>query len=157
MTLEAFYVRHKDELTAVLTRYSGDAETAADAVQDAFLKALKNRDTLSTQEKSLWSWLYTTAKNRLTDEKRKTSRVTSYDGYDRAAPDDDPTGAIMVRDWLHKLPPHLSHVVSLRYFGGLNATEIGQMKGLPPATVRSQLRAALSLLKRYAVKSDFSY
>ncbi|MDR0325954.1 MAG: sigma-70 family RNA polymerase sigma factor [Oscillospiraceae bacterium] len=152
MTLEIFYQQHKDELIGTLARYSGDREAAADAVQDAFLKALTNKVFLSIQEKSLWSWLYTTAKNRLTDEKRKASRSVPFDdGYDEAGPAADPTDAILVRDWLHKLPSNLSHVVSLRYFGGLNATEIGRMKGLPPATVRSQLRAAISMLRKYAV------
>jgi RNA polymerase sigma-70 factor (ECF subfamily) len=153
MTLETYYVRHKDELTAVLSRYSGDEEAAADAVQDAFLKALKTNITLP--EKSLWSWLYTTAKNRLIDEKRKAARSGPVDGIDEFAVDDDPTDKIMVRQLLHKLPPHLSHVVSLRYFGGMNASEIGQMKGLPPATVRSQLRAALSMIKKSILDGGF--
>jgi len=52
--LEAFYELNKDKLSSVLARYSSDREAAADAVQDAFLKALQNRGTLSNmQEKSL--------------------------------------------------------------------------------------------------------
>jgi len=146
--LESFYVQNKDRLTAVLARYSGDEETAADAVQDAFLKALQNRDTLGAmQEKSLWSWLYTTAKNALIDEKRKTSRWEPFDGYDKAGPAENPDDMIVVRDLLHKLPSHLMHVVSLRYFGGLNATEIGRLTGTPPSTVRTQLRAAIKIMR----------
>ena len=54
MLLEAFYELNKDKLSSVLARYSSDREAAADAVQDAFLKALQNRGTLSNmQEKSL--------------------------------------------------------------------------------------------------------
>jgi len=148
--LEAFYELNKDKLTSVLARYSSDREAAADAVQDAFLKALQNRGTLSNmQEKSLWSWLYTTAKNALIDEKRKTSRNEPLGSYEKTGPAEDLTDAIVVRDTLHKLPPDLMHIVSLRYFGGLNATEIGRLKGMPPATVRSQLRAALAILKRH--------
>ncbi len=157
--LETFYEQHKDELTSVLSRYASDREAAADAVQESFLKALQNYAVLSRmQEKSLWSWLYTTAKNALIDDKRKTSRNELYDdfdSFDEADPADDPTDAIMVRELLHRLPPNLIHVVSLRYFGGLNSTEIGVMKGIPAATVRSQLRAAMGILKRYADRSDF--
>ena len=150
MLLEAFYQSNKNKLVSSLTGYSGDKEAAKDAVQDAFLKALGNRDILSGMpEKALWSWLYTTAKNALTDGKRKTSRLLPYDDYDEAAPAGDLTDTIMVRQLLHTLPEHLIHVVSLRYFGGLNSAEIGKLKGLPPATVRSQLRAAISILKKH--------
>jgi len=149
--LEIFYEQNKDRLIAVLSSYSRDNEAAADAVQDAFLKALKNRTLASAmQEKSLWSWLYTTAKNSLIDEKRKAVRNETYtDTHEEADICIDPTDAIMVKELLHKLPPHLAHVVSLKYFGGLNATEIGRMKGVPPATVRSQLRAAISVMKKH--------
>jgi len=150
LLLEAFYVQNKDKLTAVLARYSGDVESAADAVQDAFLKALQNRDSLGAlQEKSLWSWLYTTAKNSLIDDKRKTSRLVQLDEYEKIDPAADITDAIMVQELLHKLPPNLLHVVSLRYFGGLNATEIGKLLDVPPATVRSQLRAAIQAMRKY--------
>lgn len=150
MHLETFYQQHKDELVAVLARYSGDDEAAVDAVQEAFLKALKNLTNLSEmQEKSLWSWLYTTAKNVLIDEKRKTSRLEQYDIYDEVDPAGDLIDTILLKDLLHKLPTRLIHVVSLRYFGGLNATEIGALKDIPPATVRSQLRSAMSIMRRY--------
>ena len=149
MCLEAFYEQHKDELIAALTHYSRDSEAATDAVQESFLKALKNYILLSDkQEKTLWSWLYTTAKNALIDEKRKTSRVEQYDDYNEVDPAGDFEDLILVGELLHKLPQNLSQVVSLRWFGGLNATEIGEMIGIPPATVRSQIRSALSIMKK---------
>jgi len=148
--LEAFYEQNKDKLTTVLAQYSRDLEASADAVQYAFLKALENRDALSKmQEKSLWSWLYTTAKNALIDEKRKASRNQSLGDYDEVDPAGDLTDAVAIRDLLHKLPPNLMHVASLRYYGGLNATEIGRLNGVPPSTVRSQLRAAMQILRKH--------
>ena len=148
--LEAFYAQYKEKLTAVLSRFSGDKEAAEDAVQNAFLKALQHRDSFSSmQEKPLWSWLYTTAKNTLIDEKRKTARLQPIDDYDEADPAGDFADVIAVRDLLNKLPPNLMSIVSLRYYGGLNATEIGRIKGIPPATVRTQLRAAMQILKKY--------
>ena len=150
MSLEIFYEENKNRMINTLTAYSRDNEAARDAVQNAFLKAFENYDTLSLMpEKALWSWLYTTAKNSLTDEKRKTSRFMSHEMSDEADLTADPTDAILVKQLLHKLPENLLHIVSLRYFSGLNATEIGKLKGIPPATVRSQLRAGISILKKY--------
>lgn len=155
MQLETFYEQQKDMLVNALTGFSRDREASADAVQESFLKALKNRALLSTmQEKSMWAWLYTTAKNALIDEKRKTSRSDLTDGYDEAVTADDPTDAILVKELLHKLPPNLIQIVSLRYYGGLNSSEIGAMKGISPATVRSQLRAAMGILKSHVSKND---
>ena len=151
MLLEAYYEDNKDKLTSVLARYSGDYDASADAVQEAFIRALKNRALLCAMpEKSLWSWLYTAAKNALTDEKRKTSRLEQFEDRGEAGPESDPTDAILAKEMLYKLPPNLMNVVALRYYGGLNATEIGEMKGIPAATVRSQLRAALAILKKHA-------
>jgi len=151
MMLEVFYEQNKEKLVAVLSRYCGDDEAAKDAVSEAFVRALQNRKTLSCmQERSLWSWLYTTAKNALVDEKRKASRVVTYRNYDYAdgANDVDFTDAILTKQLLARLPQNLMHVVSLKYFGGLSSTEIGRIKGLPPATVRSQLRAAIKIMRK---------
>ena len=154
MLLEAFYEQHKDQLTAVLSRYSGDREASADAVQESFLKALNNRAALSEMpEKQLWSWLYSTAKNALIDEKRKGKRTDLNEIDDAAIAFDDPTDAILARQLLYKLPANLMQVVSLKYFGGLSSSEIGAMKGIPPATVRSQLRSAMTMMKKLATQN----
>ncbi len=41
----------------------------------------------------------------------------------------------------------LRQIVQLRYFAGLDATEIGAVLHLPPATIRTRLRRALTLLR----------
>ena len=98
MRLEVFYAQHKDELVAILTRYAGDREAAADAVQEFFLRALNNYTALSAmQEKTLWSWLYTAAKNALIDKKRKTSRTAQHEAFDDADTGMNPDDAILVK------------------------------------------------------------
>ena len=150
MLVEVFYEMNKDKMTDVLSRYSGDTEGAADAVQEAFLKALRNREMFSNMpEKSMWSWLYTTAKNALIDEKRKALRFDALGDHDEIDPAGDFVDSIAIEELLHKLPENLFHIVSLRYFGGMNATEIGDFKNIAPATVRSQLRAALNILRKH--------
>ena len=150
VSVEVFYEMNKDKMTDVLSRYSGDTEGAADAVQEAFLKALRNREMFSNMpEKSMWSWLYTTAKNALIDEKRKASRFDALGDHDEIDPAGDFVDTIVIEELLHKLPENLFHIVSLRYFGGMNATEIGEFKNISPATVRSQLRAAINILRKH--------
>lgn len=150
MRLEVFYEQHKEELISILSRHWGDREAAADAVQESFLKALKNSSLLSgMQEKTLWSWLYTTAKNALIDEKRKLSRIHHTDAFDEPDPANDLIDTIFIGELLHKLPPNLIRIVSLRYYGNLNSTEIGALLGISSATVRSQLRSAMAMMRKY--------
>lgn len=52
-----------------------------------------------------------------------------------------------LREALLELPTDLKVVVTLRYFGGMDSSEIGHALGLPAATIRSRLRRALTLLR----------
>ena len=59
-----------------------------------------------------------------------------------------------LRDALTHLPDELRTIVTLRYFGGLDASEIGSVLGAPPATVRTRLRRALGLLRTQLQPSE---
>jgi DNA-directed RNA polymerase specialized sigma24 family protein len=56
------------------------------------------------------------------------------------------TSALDLRQALDSLPRHLRLIVALRYFGNMDATEIGLFLHLAPVTVRARLRRALVLL-----------
>ena len=47
-----------------------------------------------------------------------------------------------VRQLVNRLPESERALFSLRYFAGYNATELGNMFGLSPSTVRARLAAA---------------
>ena len=59
----------------------------------------------------------------------------------------DATAALDLRLAVNALPDDLRVIVMLRYFGGMDATEVGTALGIPPATVRTRLRRALTLLR----------
>jgi RNA polymerase sigma-70 factor, ECF subfamily len=61
--------------------------------------------------------------------------------------DSDHLGALDLRAALNQLRPELRLIVALRYYGGLDATEIGAALGIPSGTVRTRLRRALELLR----------
>lgn len=54
---------------------------------------------------------------------------------------------IDLREALLELPTELKVIVTLRYFGAMDSSEIGHALGLPAATVRSRLKRGLSLLR----------
>lgn len=61
--------------------------------------------------------------------------------------------ALDVREATNAPHASLRLVVTLRYYAGLDATEIGEALGLPPPTVRTRLRRALILLRDELVDS----
>ncbi|MFI5272893.1 MAG: RNA polymerase sigma factor [Ktedonobacterales bacterium] len=63
-------------------------------------------------------------------------------------------GALDLRRAVATLPPDLLYVVALRFYVGLDATEIGAILELPPATVRTRLRRALHVLRAALADTD---
>jgi RNA polymerase sigma-70 factor (ECF subfamily) len=59
----------------------------------------------------------------------------------------DHTGSLDLRAAVNALDPTLRVIVALRYYGGMDASEIGHALNAPPATVRARLRRALALLR----------
>jgi RNA polymerase sigma-70 factor (ECF subfamily) len=55
--------------------------------------------------------------------------------------------ALDVRQAVATLPEDLRRVVALRFYAGMNSTEIGEALEMPAATVRTRLRRALELLR----------
>jgi RNA polymerase sigma-70 factor, ECF subfamily len=53
-----------------------------------------------------------------------------------------------LRQAISGLEPEHQQLIALRYFAGLDSAEIGAMLGAPPATVRTRLRRALTLLRQ---------
>lgn len=56
--------------------------------------------------------------------------------------------ALDLRQALQALSADLRQVITLRFFIGMDSTEIGELLGEPPATVRSRLRRAVIQLRR---------
>lgn len=60
----------------------------------------------------------------------------------------DFTGVLDLREAINELDDAARLVVVLRYYSGMDATEIGQALGVPAATVRTRLRRALDHLRK---------
>jgi len=59
----------------------------------------------------------------------------------------DHTGAMDLRRAVNELREELRVVVALRYYAGMDATEVGAALGIPSATVRTRLKRALGILR----------
>lgn len=132
-----------------LAKHAGDGE---DLAQHALLKALENYDTLSQYgEPRVRAWLMRTARNAFIDNCRKQAKQVPAADTD-LLPYEEDFSALHVSELLHSLPPNLRQMVTLRHLEGYTSQEIGALLNLPPATVRTRLRAAMMLLKEMYTK-----
>lgn len=146
--IETVFAKYQPEMLGALHHWSGDRQAAEDAVQQAFLQAVQSRQTLDgMEEKSIRAWLYTTARRALIDQKRRQAKVRTQLEGDYESPDPDPADAIAVRALVQALEPEQRRLVEMRYFAGLTSAQIGVALGIPAATVRTRLRAALKEMR----------
>jgi RNA polymerase sigma-70 factor, ECF subfamily len=127
----------------------GNRPDAEDAVQEAFLRAWKFRNSLA-KETSVRPWLYRVVVNTCNSKLRQDIprrerndpdhdldiKPRDADAADRFAATNDVTRA------LRELPVHLRVVVVLRYYAELSEREIAIAIGRKPGTVKSRLHEA---------------
>ena len=145
MDIETAFIKYHNNMQRHISFFCGDEEAAKDAVSQAFASAWMRRILLEAMpEPAMKAWLYAAARNAAVDIKRKESRSDSISGHDLPGDESwEPTDKLAADELMRLLPPELSIPVHMKYYQGMNATEIGESMGLPPATVRTRLRKAM--------------
>ena len=148
MDIIELWDNYSGELTGYLKRTTQNTGDAEDIASEVFLRVLKNQSLLATMSsKQCRLWIYTTAKRIRIDIARKRkleSRVI-------LAPDlyEDDLSVAAVSQVIGMLPEDLQELVAMRYFADMDSVKISKVLGIPPATVRTRLRKACGLLRKY--------
>lgn len=147
---EELYEDHYPELIAYGTRMSGSKELAEDLVQETFVRALMNGETvveLSPGKRR--AWLYRTFKNLFFDRCRRAVLESEYAQHWQPEYLEDP-GIQEIENamLLQSIGPQDRAIFQLRYLDGYSAEEISRMLDLPPGTVRSKLSRCRKYLKQ---------
>jgi RNA polymerase sigma-70 factor (ECF subfamily) len=138
--LEFLYRSRYGSFRNGLAPLTGGYERAHDVVQEAFARALRERDRFRG-EGSLEGWVWRIAFRVALDERRNGHEVALDEAFERAeapADDRDPELAAALRS----LPGRRRLVVFLRYFADLSYTEIGELCGISEGTVAATLSRA---------------
>jgi RNA polymerase sigma factor (sigma-70 family) len=152
---------HLGAVLHLATALIGPAD-AEDAAQEAILRGMQAWPTLR-DERAFKSWLLRIVYHVCIDLKRgrfgthqvRTQPLSEADDATLSAEvggsdlgGSDHAAALDLRVAIHALDAGLRTVLVLRYYVGMDATAIGAVLGLPPATVRTRLRRALTLLRQ---------
>lgn len=146
---EELYEEHYKELVAFGTHMSGSRELAEDLVQETFVRALTNAQTVEELSGSKRrAWLFRTFKNLFFDCCRRAALESEYLQSCRSeCAEDQGMQEVENAMLLQSLAPQDRAVFQLRYFDGYSAEEISRMLDLPPGTVRSKLSRTRKFLK----------
>jgi RNA polymerase sigma-70 factor (ECF subfamily) len=145
MEFEDFYREHRDGLWGLCYLATLDAETAADACQEAMMRAWDRWDALAGQAPLAWvrqvglnlcrSWWRRTQR-----ELRLLPRVLEF----RSAVEPVDVDLVMA---LRRLPRRQREAVGLRYWGDLSVAECAQVMGVSVGSVNQHLARARASLQ----------
>jgi RNA polymerase sigma-70 factor (ECF subfamily) len=150
------------DLHAPVLRYLRvhDAMEAEDLASEVWLDVARGVTRFSGGESDFRRWLFTIARRRLVDHRRRSARrrthpVPSESLHHVADPSDVETEAldtVAAQDAIVRLvqilPPDQAEVVILRVVGGLSAEEAGKVMGKRPGAIRVLQHRALERLAR---------
>ena len=147
--LRRVYERRLGELRRVAAAIVGDRELACDVVQDAFVRAARQRESF-TGRGSLEGWVWQIVVNSARDARARIRRIDGGDdeiGDGPAAPRDDVERRQFVRAAVEQLPERQRLVLFLRVYADLDYRAISQAVGIKEGTVAATLNAAHTRLR----------
>lgn len=153
------------ELQPALLRYLRSAEpgSAEDIASDTWLEVTRRLDRFTGDERAFRGWLFTIARHRLIDSRRRAARHRTAPVAwlpDRPGVE-DPAADVLIDlstqaslRLLAQLPPEQAEAVLLRVMAGLDTDEVAQIMGKQPGNVRVLSHRGLRNLARRLTPSD---
>jgi RNA polymerase sigma-70 factor (ECF subfamily) len=141
LDFDAFFRRHYGPLVRALTLASGNPDVAADAVQDAFVRAHVRWRRLKDYDDPA-SWVRRVAINRVRDHFRHEHRGLRVRQLLASSSSDHQPGPEPPSDLgrvLCSLPAQQRIALSLYYIGELTVAEVATAMRLSPGTVKFHL------------------
>ena len=149
------YRRHYDAIFRYCVHRLFERHMAEDITAEVFLKVMENLNSFKGTEKQFHSWLYKIATNAINDHLRRAARrdglyINSLEQTNNQVDDcEESTEKLaLLREAVLSLKPRYQTVITLRFFENMKLTEVAEVLGSSPGTVRSQLSRALAKLRK---------
>ncbi len=147
--------RYERPLTLYARRLLGNADQAADVVQETFLKLCGQSP--AALNGSLLPWLYTVCRSRAMDVKRKEKRMTlameatidraADSGADPARVAEQTDSTSQVIRLMASLPPHQQEVLRLKFQHSLSYQQIAEVTTLSESNVGFLISTGLKTIR----------
>jgi RNA polymerase sigma factor (sigma-70 family) len=146
--LESLYRADLPRFVRAATAIVGDDAAGRDAVQEAFVQAVRKRASFKF-EAPLEAWVWRIVINEALALRRRLAPELAWESETVTAPSTDhvPEHDATVRAWVASLPERQRLVVFLRYFADLDYRSIAAALDVEVGTVAATLAAAHAALR----------
>jgi RNA polymerase sigma-70 factor (ECF subfamily) len=153
-TFVQLYRRHYDAVFRYCAHRLFDRASAEDVTSEVFLKMVENFHGFRGNDTQFRNWLYRIATNAVNNHMRRMNRHNSLLRAAREQTNsgvadcgESPESLALLKEAMLSLKPRYQTIITLRFFENLKLTEIADILGSSPGTVRSQLARALVKLR----------
>ena len=149
------YRRHYDAIFKYCVHRLFDRHLAEDISSQVFLKVVEKFNSFKGDERQFRNWLYKIATNFVNQHMRKSARhkkalsiFQEQSNITNSAPEDSSVRLTILKQSMLTLKPRYQTIITLRFIENLKLTEIAEVLGSSPGTIRSQLARALAKLRK---------
>lgn len=156
---------HQERLFRFLLRTTNQTELVEDAVQDAFIRVLKNIDRFDERYR-FSTWLFTIARRLLLNSLQKKRPLNAGDWLEAASssvmelsaettdPSEREFAAEILDGAMETLTPHQREIVILYHHKGKTVHQVSDLLGMPEGTIKSHLHRARRRMRDWMISSD---
>ncbi len=148
------YRRHYDMIFRSCAHRLFDRAVAEDVTSEVFLKMVENFHCFRGNEAQFLNWLYKIATNAINNHLRRMNRrnrllraAREQSNNQAADCEESPERLALLKESMLSLKPRYQTIITLRFIENQKLTEIAELLGSSPGTVRSQLARALAKLR----------
>jgi RNA polymerase sigma-70 factor (ECF subfamily) len=149
------YRRHYDAIFRYCAHRLFDRAAAEDVTSEVFLKMVENFHRFRGADAQFSNWLYRIATNAVNHHLRRMNRRNrllraAREQTNRGTADcgESPEKLALLKEAMLALKLRYQTIITLRFFENLKSTEIAEVLGSSPGTIRSQLSRALAKLRK---------
>lgn len=147
---EQIYLEYRDKICSYIRGKVENYHDAEDLTAQVFEKVYSNLDSFDETKSSLSTWIYTIARNTVTDFYRTRRIHAGYDeAYELVAPERDRDILEELADALMTLKERERDLILLHYYKGLTLKAVADKMGMSYINAKVIHKKALAGLRVY--------
>ena len=159
---EYLFTRYREALMRLFEQRLGDKDTAADLLQETFIKVYLHIGDYS-RSYTFGQWIYTIARTTLVDHLRRRTNDLSIDDRFRAPQATTPSpeeSVIMNQSRSHfysaveELSEEYRQIIEMRFLEEYSYEEIAEKLGRPINTIKTQIRRAKAAVCKLLLEKE---